>query len=290
MSALLLHQECLQGMPVIGEVYETLLEQRSREVAAATEDLVDPNISVVVRARNERERLEGLFADFAQQKFAGEVQIIVVDSGSTDGTRAVASEHGAQVVHIDQEAFSHPKALNLGFEAAEHDLILTMVAHSNLTTNVALSGITRWASMSSLAGIYGPAALPDAYSSVWEKILAAGMHLDRRLGPAAPVAELETGAMVTHRAVFSKAAWRELGGFDLKYGAGGEDKAMARRMLEAGMTIVREPVLSIFHSHGTNLTGTIKQALAYRRLRNGAATQFNASQLGYRRDLGLNRR
>src|SRR5215831_5103835 len=158
-----------------------------------------PKITLSSRVRA---RLEGLFQDIAEQKFGGEVQLIVVDSGSRDGTREASLAHGAQIVPIDQASFSHPKALNLGFEAADHDLVLTLVGHSNLTSRVALTGITRWVRTPNLGGIYGPAALPDAHATSWEKLLAATMRLDRRLTPAEPLGELAKGAMVTHRAVF----------------------------------------------------------------------------------------
>lgn len=273
-------------MPLIGSTYQQQLECRSAEVAAATYGMTDPDVSIVIRARNERERLEGLFQDIAAQQFAGNVQLLVVDSGSKDGTREMAQDYGAQIVPIDQATFSHPKALNAGFEAADHDWVLSLVAHSNLTTTLALAGITRWSYTAGVGGIYGPAMLPDAYATPSEKVLATAMGFHRRLGPAGVLTKLENGAMVTHRAALSKSVWRALGGFDLRYGAGGEDKDMARRMFAAGIQLAREPVLSIYHSHGTNVIGTVRQALAYRRMRN-KAEPLDVDRLAYRSSLRL---
>jgi glycosyltransferase involved in cell wall biosynthesis len=282
----LLHQPYFDCTPVVGQQYRQLLAARCGEVAAATVGMSDPNVSIVIRARNEREHLERLLCGVNAQLFGGEVQTIVVDSGSSDGTKETAREYGAEIVGINQTEYSHPKALNLGFEAADHPYVMTLVAHATLTNRLALRGVTRWARDEEFAGAYG-AALPDSRASVWERGVAIGQRLSRRLGPAGPINEWQPGAMVTHRSVLAKTAWTAMRGYDLAYGSGGEDTDMARRLLAVGMHIVREPVLSIFHSHALNLVGTVRQSLEYRRLRTGNPRPFNQDSLGYRTDLDL---
>ena len=49
-------------------------------------------------------------------------QLIVVDSGSRDGTVALARSHGAELVPIRKEDFSYGRALNRGLAAARHEL------------------------------------------------------------------------------------------------------------------------------------------------------------------------
>lgn len=86
-----------------------------------------PPISIVIRTLNAAETLgavlEGLHRAEADQ-------LIVVDSGSTDGTVETARRHGATLVPLRREVFSYGRALNRGFAAAHNDWILSLSAHT----------------------------------------------------------------------------------------------------------------------------------------------------------------
>ncbi len=58
-----------------------------------------------------------------------EVDIILVDSGSTDATVAIASQFPVRILHIDPEDFSFGRSLNLGCAAAKKDTIVLASAH-----------------------------------------------------------------------------------------------------------------------------------------------------------------
>ena len=57
-------------------------------------------------------------------------QLIVVDSGSTDGTVELARRYGAVILVIRKEDFTYGRALNRGFSAARHDWVLSLSAHT----------------------------------------------------------------------------------------------------------------------------------------------------------------
>lgn len=87
-----------------------------------------PGCSIVIRAYNEEKHLERLLTGIQQQTLR-EVEIILVDSGSTDGTLAVASRYPVRVVHIRPEEFTFGRSLNLGISQASSDLIVIASAH-----------------------------------------------------------------------------------------------------------------------------------------------------------------
>src|SRR6266498_214569 len=86
------------------------------------------NCSIVIRAYNE-ERYIGRLLEGIRQQTIREVEIILVDSGSTDGTVSIAESFGAQIVSIPAAEFTFGRSLNLGVQAARRELIVIASAH-----------------------------------------------------------------------------------------------------------------------------------------------------------------
>jgi glycosyltransferase involved in cell wall biosynthesis len=84
--------------------------------------------SLVIRAYNEAEHLPRLLEGISHQTIK-EVDLILVDSGSTDSTIAIAEASGAKVIRIAAEEFTFGRSLNLGVKAARHELIVIASAH-----------------------------------------------------------------------------------------------------------------------------------------------------------------
>jgi glycosyltransferase involved in cell wall biosynthesis len=86
------------------------------------------NCSIVIRAYNEAEHLGRLLEGISHQT-VGSVEVVLVDSGSTDRTVQIAEARGARIVHIPSAAFSFGRSLNLGVQATSHDLVVIASAH-----------------------------------------------------------------------------------------------------------------------------------------------------------------
>lgn len=63
------------------------------------------------------------------QQMVRDVEIIVVDSGSTDATLAIASRYPVKILHISPEEFSFGRSLNIGCRAAGGEFIVIASAH-----------------------------------------------------------------------------------------------------------------------------------------------------------------
>jgi GT2 family glycosyltransferase len=85
-------------------------------------------VSVVIRSYNEAGRIERLLLGLTAQQFKPH-EIILVDSGSTDGTVAIAQRYVDKIIHIDKAEFSFGRALNLGIAAATGDVCVFASAH-----------------------------------------------------------------------------------------------------------------------------------------------------------------
>ena len=84
--------------------------------------------SIVVRAYNEEGHIGRLLEGINRQTIR-DVEVILVDSGSTDATVSIAGKFGAKVVNVRPEEFTFGRSLNRGVEAASHELVAIASAH-----------------------------------------------------------------------------------------------------------------------------------------------------------------
>lgn len=87
-----------------------------------------PVCSIIIRAFNEEKHIGRLLDGIARQTVK-DVQVILVDSGSTDRTVEIANQHIVDVVTISPQEFTFGRSLNAGIRQAQADLVLIASAH-----------------------------------------------------------------------------------------------------------------------------------------------------------------
>lgn len=99
----------------------------------AFEELPEPadldnkyDVSVVVPTYNGGSQFATMLELLTKQKNCGSVELVVVDSGSTDGTVELCKQYGVTLVQIPNEQFSHSGARNLGAETAGGEILVFM--------------------------------------------------------------------------------------------------------------------------------------------------------------------
>jgi rhamnosyltransferase len=88
----------------------------------------DIRCSIVIRCFNEEQHIGRLLSGITQQTVR-DVEIIVVDSGSTDATLDIASRYPVKVVSIRPQDFSFGSSLNAGCREATGEFIVIASAH-----------------------------------------------------------------------------------------------------------------------------------------------------------------
>jgi glycosyltransferase involved in cell wall biosynthesis len=89
-----------------------------------------PRASVVIRTLNEGRYLDELLTAIRQQRTRDlDCEVVIVDSGSTDETLAIAEKHGCTIVHIKRENFSFGRSLNIGCEEAKGEVLVITSGH-----------------------------------------------------------------------------------------------------------------------------------------------------------------
>lgn len=86
-------------------------------------------ISIVIRALNEGQHLGTCLQAIGQQVIHRPVEVVLVDSGSTDATLDIAQAHGCRIETLAPGAFSFGRALNLGVRASQHPIVVSLSAH-----------------------------------------------------------------------------------------------------------------------------------------------------------------
>jgi rhamnosyltransferase len=217
------------------------------------------DVTVAIPVRNGGRLLEGVLASLARQTV--EHELLVCDSGSTDGSTALARDHGARVLEIPPEDFGHGRTRNLllGQARGERVALLSQDAEPADERWLAqlLSGLDLAPDVALAYGPYRPR--PDASEPVrlelerWFDGLAPGgaPRVDRLEGAelaAPPVGELigPRGFFTDANACIRREAWQRVPYRDIAYA---EDRALALDMLGAGYAKAYVPAAAVLHSH-----------------------------------------
>lgn len=87
-------------------------------------------VSVVIRTLNESTYLDELLRVIGSQiKDSFDVEVVIIDSGSTDGTLSIAESHGCRITYITKEQFTFGRSLNMGSDFARGDILVYVSGH-----------------------------------------------------------------------------------------------------------------------------------------------------------------
>jgi len=86
--------------------------------------------SVVIRTYNEEKYLDQLLTAVNRQACElVDLEVVIVDSGSTDNTLRIAEKHDCRITHIKKTEFTFGRSLNVGCEFAKGDFLVFVSGH-----------------------------------------------------------------------------------------------------------------------------------------------------------------
>ena len=217
-------------------------------------------ISVVIPVKNGGADLTRCLAGIRAQQIDEDVEIVVVDSGSTDGSPERARAAGALVHEIPPEEFGHGRTRNVGVSLADGETVV-------FTSQDAVAQDVDWLarlvaavrSGPDVAGAYGR-QLPHPDARPPERFF-----LDFLYGPEPRAQRLEPGAELTFettlfsnvnaaipRAILERYRFRD----DMTMS---EDQEWSRRVLRDGHSLVYEPRAAVRHSHAYTVRSAFRR-------------------------------
>ena len=217
-----------------------------------------PCVSVVVPTKNGAATVVPLLDGLRRQQLELPLELVCVDSGSTDGTRELVKDRVDRLITISADAFNHGLTRNLGIEKSRGDFVVLLVQDAQPASQHLLRELVApLLADSAVAGTFArqvpnpkASAITRHYLTRW---VATSEHA--RIMPPMDRAELESlePAQRVSRCAFDnvcaclrRTVWRE---HPLRRTPIAEDLAWAREVLLAGHRLVYTPRAVVVHSH-----------------------------------------
>jgi len=207
-----------------------------------------PTATVAIPVLNGGPLLGEVLAAVAAQQVDRPVELVVIDSASTDGSVALARRHGARVEEIPPAAFSHGGTRNRLMEIATGDHVAFLTQDSVPAGPGWLAALLRgFALADDVALVFGPhRPRPGASPMVRRELL----ELFARFGEEQVDRDAAPGGRATFfssaNGAVARWAWERVPFRPVAYA---EDMVLARDMLAAGLAKAYVPDAAVIHSH-----------------------------------------
>lgn len=231
-------------------------------------------VSAVIRAYNEGQHIGRLLKGLDQQTVKID-EVILVDSGSTDDTVAIAEAAGCKIVHIAKNEFSFGRALNRGCAAATGDVLLFASAHVYPVYDTYVQHILSAFDRDGVAIAYGRQVGDERTKFSESRVMLKWFPAENIWDQGHPFSNNANAAVL-------KSAWQE-SPYDESL-TGLEDLDFAQKAIERGYKIAYVADAPVVHVHEESWSVTRnryrREAIAYARIVEG-------SEMSLARALGL---
>lgn len=236
--------------------------------------MTDRPITVVLPTRNGMQTLPAVIAAIRSQVVDRAIEIVIVDSSSSDGTAEYGHAHADRFVTIPAERFNHGTSRNLGVEQARGDLVVLLVQDAVPDSTTWLAALVAPFEDPLVAGSFARQRPRDDASAVTrhyvERWAAAARH-DRRVGvdrqqygQLSPMAQFQLCTFDNVCSCIRRAVWVD---HPFRPTPIAEDLEWAREVLLAGYRLAFAPSAVVVHSHDRSPTYEFERTrLLHRRL------------------------
>lgn len=217
-------------------------------------------LSVVMPVKNGGADLERCLHEIRRQRIAEDVEIIVVDSGSTDGSVATAHRHDATVLEIPPDTFTHGGSRNLGAARAQGDVLVFISQDAYPVADDWLALLAEPLRRDeTVAGVYGRQLAHDGASppEVYFLDFLYGPHPRIQSARGEAEVSMDTTLFSNVNAAIRRKLWEEFPfSTDIVMS---EDQEWSRSAILAGHSLVYEPRAAVRHSHNYTIVEAFRR-------------------------------
>lgn len=226
------------------------------------------SVSVVIPTKDRSDALARTLAALESQVVSGELETIVVDNGSSDGTVAMVGERAAST-ELPIKLIEHPEggpaaARNAGAAAAGGEILLLL----GDDTEPADEGLVEAHASLHATNPQDSYAVLGRISWSPRSPVTPYMHWLENGGPQFHFAELAPGPVDAASYFYSshvslkRSIFERLGGFDVRFpSAAVEDTELGVRLADGGLELDYHPELLVLHDHPTTPEQSLRRAV-----------------------------
>ena len=219
-------------------------------------------VTVAIPVLNGARYLDEVLTAVRDQRIDRELEIVIVDSGSTDGSLDIAQRHGALVHGIDKSDFSHGGTRNLLMQLASGDHVAFLTQDATPASPGWLAALLEgFEQADDVAAVFGPhdprpgashmiQSEMERHFAVWgDGGTAIDVHrLDRTPAGIARYRGFPGGLTFLSdvNCCIARWAWERVPYREVPYA---EDQLLGRELIEAGYAKVFHPDARVLHSH-----------------------------------------
>ncbi|MGZ5385630.1 MAG: glycosyltransferase family 2 protein [Acidimicrobiia bacterium] len=204
-----------------------------------------PPVTIIVPARNEADAIGDCLGSMLGQDYAGEVEIIVADGGSTDGTKAVVgkirSTATVPVRLIDNPAQVQTEGFNAAAAIASGEILVRADAHTTYAPDYVGRAVACLVESDAVA-VGGPMT-PNG-TNAFGRAVATAMSSPLAIGPAKfHHATRRMEADTVYLGTFRRTDFLEAGGYRTLPSGVAEDADLYFRWRRRGRTVILDPAI-----------------------------------------------
>ena len=218
------------------------------------------DVSVIILTKNAGEGFATLLQRLFSQKFDGNYEIIVIDSGSSDGTPEIAQSFPVKFVLIKPDEFHHGRTRNLGAEQASGRILVYLTQDALPLHDNWLRKLTDDLKNPQVAMVVGR-QIPWQNTKPPEKFFYSYYFPEYKIEvvPSASDYYRDNMFISNVNSAIKKDVWQQF-----KFSEDivlAEDKEFAKRILHAGWKIVYQPDAVVYHAHDFSLRSIFKRSM-----------------------------
>ncbi len=202
-----------------------------------------PTTSIIIRTYNEDKMIGRCLTAVYNQQVEHPIEVIIVDSGSSDRTLEIVSEYPAKKVAIEKEKFTFGGSLNSGCKEAQGKNFVFLSAHTVPQGSTWLETLVGSLQSQDVAGAFCKQIPHEDCNPLSKRQILA--HWNGKSKDW-----LENFSFPLSGAAIKKEVWQKTP-FNEELIAS-EDYDWAQRVKKQGYSIVYEPEAVIRHSHNEN--------------------------------------
>jgi len=220
--------------------------------------MAEVEVSIIIPTKNGGDHLSKTLVMAYGQSYPRPFEVIIIDSGSVDGTIDIARRYPARLVQIRPEEFGHGTTRNLGARLAEGRCLVFITQDAVPTSDRWLHNLVRHLEAPDVAGVYGR-QIPREGTNPVERFFLYSRYPAHSIVQSAGQGQIDLDTIFFSNA--NSAVKREvldqhpfLDGLIMS-----EDQEWAKRVLLNGYAVIYEPEATVYHSHNSGPRGMFKR-------------------------------